>query len=220
MSLKLAIWDMDGTIVDSRHVISAAMDTAFETMGLDKPGYERTRTIVGLDLNVACRALAPEDISRDMLGNLVTAYKEAFIRQRGDSAFEELLYEGALQTLENLQAEGWLQAVATGKSRRGVEAIFKIHPIADYFDTVWCADDGPGKPNPFMVEQAMGAVGAEPHKSLMIGDSVFDMQMGRAAKVKTLGVSWGFGTAEELTPFADEVHHTFATLDESLAKRR
>jgi phosphoglycolate phosphatase len=109
-------------------------------------------------------------------------------------------------------------AVATGKSHRGLAALFATHPIEHYFDTVWCADDGPGKPNPFMVEQAMGALGCVPAQSVMIGDAVHDMAMGRAAGVRSLGVSWGFGRAEELeNAGASEVHHDFVSLRTSLS---
>ena len=90
-------------------------------------------------------------------------------------------------------------------------------PLDPLFDTVWCADDGPGKPHPFMVEQAMAALGAAPERSVMIGDAIFDIQMGRAAGVHTLGVSWGFGEAHELdTAGAHEVHHDFETLNAAL----
>ena len=107
--------------------------------------------------------------------------------------------------------------MATGKSHRGIRAVFDMHPLEPFFDTIWCADDGPGKPHPFMVDQCMNALGVEPHQTLMIGDAIYDIQMGRAAGVHTLGVSWGFGAAHELEAVgAHEIHHDFATLNQSL----
>lgn len=214
MSLKLAIWDMDGTIVDSREVIQTAMARAFESLKLDPPPYDETRTVVGLGLEEACRTLAPENVEID---KLVTAYKEAFVVRRSEPDFKEPLYDGAMQTLDRLVAEGWLIAMATGKSHRGIRAVFEMHPLESYFDTIWCADDGPGKPHPFMCEQAMNTLGAEPYQTLIIGDAIHDIRMGLNAGIHTLGVSWGFGEAKELHSVgAHEVHHDFETLNASL----
>lgn len=214
MSLKLAIWDMDGTIVDSREVIQTAMTRTFEALGLTPPDYEDTRKVVGLGLEEACRQLAPDyhDIPK-----LTATYKEAFVARREEADFKEPLYDGALASLERLANDNWLIAMATGKSHRGIRAIFEMHPLERFFDTIWCADDGPGKPHPFMCEQAMSALGAEPHQTLIIGDAVHDIRMGRNAGIHTMGVSWGFGTTEELEGSgAHEVHHAFETLNQSL----
>ena len=216
MSLKLAIWDMDGTIVDSRDVIQTAMIRAFEYCGLVPPEYEQTRRIVGLGLEEALGALAPDfsDMPR-----LVEAYKNAFIARRTESDFKEPLYDGAVETLERLADENWLIAMATGKSHRGIRALFEMHDLEKYFDTVWCADDGPGKPHPFMVQKCMDTLGAETHQSLIIGDAVHDMRMGRAAGILSLGVNWGFGATDELVEAgAHEVHSDFSTLNKSLDK--
>ena len=214
MTLKLAIWDMDGTLVDSREVIQTAMERAFVKLGLAPPPYDETRQTIGLSLDVALRQLAPDP---DDIPGLVDAYRDAFIAHRGEPDFKEPLFDGAIETLERLANENWLIAMATGKRHAGIRAVFKMHPLAQYFDTIWCAEDGPGKPDPFMCEQAMNAVGAEPHQSLIIGDAIFDIQMGRNAGIHTLGVSWGFGEAHELEAVgAHEVHHDFAGLNAGL----
>jgi len=214
MSLKLAIWDMDGTIVDSRDVIQTAMARTFETLGLEPPPYEKTRKTIGLGLHEACQILAPD---YDDLERLVATYRQSFVARRSEPDFKEPLYEGAVETLQRLSDDGWLIAMATGKSHQGIRAIFDMHPLKPYFDTIWCADDGPGKPHPFMCDEAMKAVGAEPHQSLIIGDAIHDMSMGLNAGIHTLGVSWGFGTADELAAIgAHEVHHDFETLNDSL----
>jgi phosphoglycolate phosphatase len=217
MGLKLAIWDMDGTIVDSREVITQAMGIAFEQCNLPVPDYDDIRKTIGLGLEEVCFRLAPPDLPRQRLGFLVEAYRQSFSGLRGRPDFEEPLYAGAMESLKALRADGWLIGMATGKSHRGIRAIFEAHPLESFFDTIWCADDGPSKPHPFMCQQAVDALGVDAARSVMIGDATHDMKMGRAAGVRTLGVSWGFGTAEELAPDADEVHHSFETLDVSLA---
>lgn len=217
MSLRLAIWDMDGTIVDSREVITAAMARAFEACGLEAPDYEATRKIVGLGLDEACRRLAPADYPAPELVRLVEAYRQAFVARRADPDFREPLYVGAMDTLDRLAGDGWLIAMATGKSRRGIRAIFEMHPLEQFFDTIHCADDGPGKPDPAMIVEAMKATGAETHEALIIGDAVHDMEMGRNAGIHTIGVSWGFGRAEELEAAgADLVSHDFSALNLAL----
>ncbi|MEO0714584.1 MAG: HAD-IA family hydrolase [Pseudomonadota bacterium] len=217
MTLKLAIWDMDGTIVDSRAVIQSAMVRAFAKCGLPEPSYEATRKVVGLDLDEACRRVAGDALDPGRLPELVDAYRTAFVLQREEEHFHEPLYEGAVDLLETLFQQGWLQAIATGKSRRGVDAVFEKHPLSKYFDTTWCADDGPGKPHPFMCQAAMNALGVEAESALMIGDSIFDVQMGNAAGVETHGVTWGFGNGDELASVgADHVHTEFSSLHRAL----
>jgi phosphoglycolate phosphatase len=217
MELRLAIWDVDGTLVDSRAVIQACMEAAFRETGLPPPDYDATRRIVGLSLVAGIAQLAPPDIGAARLEFLVDAYRHTFTRLRADPALHEPMYDGALDVLDRLKQDGWLLAIATGKTHRGLDGLFAKHPIRSYFDTVWCADDGPGKPHPFMVEQSMRALGCAPSQSLMIGDAIHDIAMGRAAGVRSLGVSWGFGRADELQEAgADEVHHEFSTLTDSL----
>ena len=216
--LCLAIWDVAGTLVDSRAVIQACMEAAFRDTGLPPPDYDATRRIAGLSLAAGIAQLAPPDLGAARLEFLVDAYRHTFTRLRADPALLEPMYDGALEVLDRLKQDGWLLAIATGKTHRGLDGLFAKHDIKSYFDTVWCADDGPGKPHPFMVEQSMRALGCAPAQSLMIGDAIHDIAMGRAAGVRSLGVSWGFGRADELQDAgADEVHHEFRTLTESLA---
>lgn len=210
--LKLVVWDMDGTLVDSRDVIRDCMDEAFEAFGLEPPGYERTRQIVGLSLDEACRRLAPQ-LEQVDLHRLVEAYKDGFISRRSRPDFEEPLYEGAVEALKALQDEGWLQAVATGKSRRGLNAVFDHHGLGSFFDAALCADDGPGKPHPFMIEECLARLGASAGEALMVGDTAHDMEMARSAGVRGEGVAWGFHTRDEIVAGgADHVSETFAEL--------
>ena len=178
-------------------------------------------TIVGLDLFEAIAALAPQGTEDQLIRDICAAYKEAFVAYRSQPGFSEQLYEGALAAVEQLANKNWLLGISTGKSRRGLESIFETHALKPYFDTIWCADDGPGKPHPFMCLEAMGALGAEPHQTLMVGDAVHDMRMAKAAGISALGVSWGFGETGELKAAgADQVFDSFAELNAALESFR
>ena len=215
--LKLAIWDIDGTIVDSRIVIQRAMERAFARAGLPPIAYEQTRTIVGLELGEAIARLAPPDYGADRVARLAAFYKEAFVEQRAEADFEEPLYDGARETIERMAGEGWLMGVATGKARRGLDIVFGHHDLHRYFDTLQTVDGGAGKPHPRMVLDALRETGTDPHQAVMIGDTRFDMEMGRNAGVHTLGVSWGFHTEDEIRDGgAHAIHHDFEALAAAL----
>jgi phosphoglycolate phosphatase len=203
MTAKLAVFDVDGTLVDSRRSIAEAMAMAFTALSLPAPGYAETRRIVGLSLKPAIAMLAPALPESDY-ARLADAYKEAFIANRA-AGFVEPLYDGARDLLVRLRAEGWRLAVATGKARRGVDAFLETHGFAGWFDAAHCADDGPGKPDPHMLQLCMAAVGAEAAHTVMIGDTSFDMAMARAAGCYAQGVAWGFHTVEEV--LAGGAHH-------------
>jgi phosphoglycolate phosphatase len=212
----LAVFDVDGTLVDSRQVIHDAAIVAFAEMGLPEPAYDRVRHIVGLNLDLGLSMIAP-DLSAAGLVELEVRYKAAFHRFHLEPGFLEPLYDGAAELLERLRLDGWRLSVATGKSRRGVEMIVAKHGWQDLFETTHCADDGPGKPHPSMVLEAMKAQKVDPVRTIMIGDTSHDMVMAKAAGVRAQGVAWGFHTADEVAQGgADHVAHDFETLNHQL----
>jgi phosphoglycolate phosphatase len=203
MTAKLAVFDVDGTLVDSRRSIAEAMAMAFRALSLPAPDYAATRQIVGLSLKPAIATLAP-DLAESDYARLANAYKEAFVANRA-AGLVEPLYDGARELVERLKEDGWLLGVATGKARRGVDAFMETHAFAGWFDAAHCADDGPGKPDPHMLNLVIDAVGASPARTVMIGDTSFDMAMARAAQCTAQGVSWGFHTPDEIR--AGGAHH-------------
>jgi phosphoglycolate phosphatase len=215
--MKLAIFDIDGTLVDSRRIIHDAMLHAYDRCNLPDPGFDRIRKVIGLGLRQAFQALEP-DAPEDVLAQLEAAYVEAFLILRETPDCREPMYDGALKLLESLHGQGWKLAVATGKSRRGVANIFRKHDLDRLFHASVCADDGPGKPNAFMVEHTLRLIGAHPTRTLVIGDATHDMAMARAASVRAVGVCWGFAQPEELSlAGAHELHHDYPSLSRSLA---
>jgi phosphoglycolate phosphatase len=218
MTAKLAIFDVDGTLVDSRKSLQAAADAAFSVLGLPPPPYEDLRKIVGLSLREGLAQLAPE-LEEGQIQALFDHYRRSFKDLHKDPAFIEPLYQGAAALLDRLKRDGWLIAMATGKSRAGVETIMAMHGWADLFDTTHCADDGPGKPHPAMVRAALHAMGVAPRQAVMIGDTAHDVLMARAAGVRALGVTWGFHTRGEIEDAgADEVLDTFAELEAAVTR--
>ena len=194
---RLAIFDCDGTLVDSGANICLAMEDCFARAELAVPPRQQTRRIVGLSLVEAMRAMLPEAEPHVHVA-LAEDYKLAFQRLRGRGLVEEPLYEGVLELLDSLEADGWLLGVATGKSDRGLSLCLDRHGLARRFVTLQTADRHPSKPHPSMIEQAMADAGASPETTLMIGDTSYDMAMARAAGVTAIGVAWGYHARQEL----------------------
>ena len=216
MTRPLVIFDVDGTLVDSRASIHACLTWAFEGQGLPAPTYDQGRMIVGLSLREAMATLAP-DAPPATVDALTQGYKDGWTTMHARADFEEPLYPGAAALLARVRADGWKIAMATGKSRRGVETVIAMHGWSQIFDSTHCADDGPGKPHPAMVREALLATDAHPSEAVMIGDTAFDMTMARAAGVRALGVTWGFHTAGEIAAGgADAVFDTFPALEREL----
>jgi phosphoglycolate phosphatase len=216
MSLKLVVWDVDGTLVDSRRSIFETAVVVYGRMGLPIPTYDAVRQIVGLGLREAFEVLSPE-LSAAEIDRVTQTYREEFQTLRRDPDFIEPLYDGAAETLDRLRANGWRIAMATGKSRSGVETVLRLHGWADLFDSTHCADDGHGKPHPAMLLEAMKTLEVPPERTIMVGDTAHDMRMAKAAGVYAQGVTWGFHTAQEVAEGgADHVAEDFAELNRQL----
>ncbi len=196
--MKLAIFDVDGTLVDSRAMITASLSSAFAGEGLAAPPQEKMLSIVGLSLVHAMRALAPDaDAARH--DRLAAGYKDAFWKYRAENAHAEALFAGALEALNRLRDRtDVVLGIATGKSRKGVAHLFERHGFEGWFATIQTSDTNPSKPHPGMVTQAMAETGAEPHQAIVIGDTSYDIEMARSAGAGAIGVTWGNHPRAEL----------------------
>lgn len=195
--LRLAVFDVDGTLIDSQHNIIAAMTAAWRLHGLGDPRPEAVRRIIGLSLVEACARLLPQG-DEALHHSLAHAYKDAFMEMRNRPDHTEPLFPGTREALDRLEDEGWLLGLATGKSRHGVEAMLERHGFQNRFITRQTADDHPGKPHPAMVLAALAETGVEPRAAAMIGDTAYDMRMAVAAGVHGVGVTWGYHAPDEL----------------------
>lgn len=194
---RLALFDCDGTLVDSQHNICAAMEECFAAAGLEAPARERTRAVVGLSLIEAMRAMLPDADHRTHV-ELAEDYKRAFQGMRSRGAVDEPLFDGVAALIDRLEADGWLLGVATGKSDRGLALCLEAHGLAGRFITLQTADRHPSKPHPSMIEAAMADAGAMARSTIMIGDTSYDMAMARAAGAIAIGVAWGYHDAATL----------------------
>ena len=210
--MKLVLFDVDGTLVDSQNIIVAAQRMAFAAHGLEPPSREMSLSIVGLSLIEAFTVLVG---SSGPVESLAEAYKDAFATLRQDPANAEPLFPGAGECLDRLSGrEDVLLGIATGKSRRGVSHLLERHDWHKVFATIQTADDAPSKPHPGMILQAMEELGVMPQDTVMIGDSSYDMAMTRAAGVLSIGVSWGFQPVAALTEAgAGHIVHSYAELE-------
>ena len=197
MSNRLAIFDCDGTLVDSQANICLAMEQCFAHFALPLPPRERTRRIVGLSLLEAMEEMLPGGRA-ELHAAMADHYKLAFQTMRGRGLVEEPLYDGVMDLLAALEADSWLLGIATGTSDRGLKLCLDHHGLHPRFLTLQTADRHPSKPHPSMIEQAMADAGAVPERTIMIGDTSYDMAMARAAGVTAIGVTWGYHEAEEL----------------------
>lgn len=210
--MRLVIFDVDGTLVDSQAEIMAAMTQAFASEALPMLDRPTVLSIVGLSLTEAFAVLCPNSELAQQT-RMVQAYKDAFNDLRGAGSKAELspMFDGALDALQMLHAQDdTLLAVATGKSKRGLDKMIERYGLEGLFISQQVADFHPSKPHPAMVLAALSETGVDAGRAVMLGDTTYDMDMGRAAGVGTIGVSWGYHDVASLN--ADLVIDSFAAL--------
>ena len=198
MTPRLAVFDCDGTLVDSQANIIRTMEDTFARHRLDAPDRHAVRRVVGLSLAEAMAQLVPE-ADAGFHGRLADDYKAIFQSARvGGGLSDEPLFPGVRDGLLRLERAGWLLGVATGKSDRGLALTLMHHEIHGRFVTLQTADRHPSKPHPSMLLAAMAETGAMPGNAVMIGDTEFDIEMAVAARVHPVGVDWGYHEGAEL----------------------
>ena len=196
--LRLAVFDCDGTLIDSQHMIVAAMAHAFAAHGLAELPRAQVLSIVGLSLDEALAALLPE-AEAGFRRRVTASYRDAFFEVRRRKDLAEPLFPGARAAIEALHARGdVLLGIATGKSQQGLRHALETHGLSDYFVPLQTADDAPSKPHPGMLYRAMAETGIDPAATALIGDTSYDIEMARAAGTHALGVEWGYHAPETL----------------------
>jgi len=213
--MRLLIFDLDGTIVESQDMIVESQRRTFLAHGLTPPDRRTSLSVVGLSLREAFTVLVGADGPVD---SMAESYKSQFQELRADASREAPFFPGAEETIARYGADDrFMLGVATGKSRRGVHHLFSRTGWAPLFATVQTADDHPSKPAPNMILAALAETGVAPESAYMIGDTSFDMAMAKAAGVRAIGVDWGYHERDALAAAgADVIISDFAELDRLL----
>ena len=187
MKYELLVFDWDGTLMDSVAKIVACTQAAAHDLGLNVPEYDQAKQIIGLGLQEAMARLF-NITDEDEVQRVAAQYRHHFL---GDEPTPEAMFDGAEVLLKELESQGFMLAVATGKSRRGLDHVLKKTSLGDLFHVTRCADETFSKPHPQMLHEIMDFTGVESDRTLMIGDTEYDMQMAANARVDGLGVTYG-----------------------------
>jgi len=215
--MRLIIFDMDGTLIDSVALIVETVTGAFVAVGEPAPDETAIRSISGITARDAMAILAP-DAAPARIEELTRSYRHQYTSRAGGA--REPLFHGAMEALERLrQRDDTILAVATGKGLQGAVTLLTAHGILDWFHSVETPTDNRGKPDPQMLETAMRKAGTGTAETVMIGDTVHDMRMARAGGVGAIGVAWGYHETVDLEAAgADIVITRFEDLDAAIDK--
>jgi phosphoglycolate phosphatase len=193
----LLIFDWDGTLMDSAGVIVDSIQRACEDIGLAAPSERASRQIIGLGLVQALQTLLP-DLPADAYPRLVERYRHHYLGRDAEIP----LFAGVTEGIRALHQSGFTLAVATGKSRIGLERALEASGLGIWFAATRCADQTHSKPHPAMVLELVDELDADPARTLVIGDTGHDLLMAANAGVASLGVTYGAHEANDLHPHA------------------
>ncbi|WP_417581953.1 HAD-IA family hydrolase [Pelagibacterium sp.] len=215
---RLIMFDMDGTLIDSGAVIARHMAATFRDHGFDVPTTEMSHSIIGLSLELAMERLAQCDAETALL--MAGTYRRHYRAMLAEGGSHEPLYVGALDALNRLRAdETSALGIATGKGLNGVNRILTLYELAGHFVTLQTPDHNPSKPHPGMILRACAETGIDPASTVMIGDTTFDMELGRSAGARTIGVTWGYHARLALEESgADIIIEDYTDLDDAIEK--
>ncbi|MDX8382672.1 MAG: HAD-IIIA family hydrolase [Ghiorsea sp.] len=199
--VQLILFDCDGTLTDSHGTIALAMQKAFSDHGLIEPDYQDVLAIIGLSLVAAVEQLAPADLDEQSKRNIGASYAANYRASETSLA----LYPHVVETLQTLASRGYQMGVVTGKSKRGLQRVLDKFDLHRFFPVWRTADCCFSKPHPAMALECMQEMGAADRNTTVIGDSRFDIQMAKAARVRSIGVSFGVEDAPALLDEGAEV---------------
>jgi phosphoglycolate phosphatase len=197
--MKLALFDCDGTLVDSAALIHEVMARTFVHFGYDRPDVSLTKSIIGLTLDIAIARMQGKPHVDDEAIAMTAHYKAIYADVRDEPGMDVVLFEGIKPLIQTLAGrDEILIGAVTGKSRRGLVHVLEKHGFAPHFIVSRTADDCPSKPHPAMVAECCSETGMNAADTIVIGDAIYDMQMAKAAGATAVGVSWGYASVDDL----------------------
>ncbi len=194
---KLVIFDWDGTLMDSVDRIVSCLSTSAELCGLPEHSFGELKQVIGLSLEKCFEHLYSEQ-ENELFPAWAKHYKEQFVTH---DTTPSTLYNGVLPMLSWLQQQNKLIAVATGKSRHGLDRVLQESGTAHCFVTSRCADETRSKPDPLMLKEILAELNVEPHDAIMIGDTSHDMKLANNANIDVIGITWGVHCADVLNQY-------------------
>lgn len=206
----LYIFDWDGTVSNSLDKIVQCVQKAAQAIDVERRSVNEIKSIIGLSLPKAIETLYP-DLHGRQRESMAEEYSQAYVNDDTPTP----LFQGVEETLTQLKERGHTLAVATGKTRKGLDRVFTHSCVTQHFSSSRCADETASKPDPLMLFELMGELGFHPQQSVMIGDTTFDMEMAKNAGIKRVGVSFGSHHESQLVPYQPEA--ILNTFDELLS---
>ncbi len=195
--MRFIVFDCDGTLVNSQQELMQGIRMAWNAEGLSAPLLSSVLSIVGLPLDEAILSLNPKG-GEEQNTRLKLAYLNAFSENIFDTETDEVLYDGVIETLQTINTDNTLMAIVTGRGRQGLQKVLDRHDLGKFFAITKTADCGAGKSNPQVLLEAMAEVGADKKNTIIIGDTIHDIEMGNNAKIKSIGVSFGYHSVDDL----------------------
>jgi len=213
-NFDLVVFDWDGTLFDSTALITRCIQAACVDVGVPRPSDEQASYVIGMGLIEALQHAAP-GLARERYPELGARYRHHYTARQ----HEVMFFDGALAMLEALKSRGHLLAVATGKSRRGLDDALNSSALRGLFDATRTADETASKPDPRMLHELMNDLVVDPERTLMIGDTTHDLQLALNAGVASIGVSYGAHDHSAFESFPTRhVAHSMADLHDWLAR--
>ena len=196
--IQFVIFDVDGTLVDSQNMIVRCLELAAGDMGISVSNSRRQLLSgVGLPMHQAVPKAIPT-IDPKAIPEFINTFRVHYDKLKDDVLQLQPLFEGAIAMLQGLKSDGYKLGICTSKIKAGLDGVLDIHNIRHFFDSIKTPDDGPAKPDPFLLNQAIAELGIAADAAVFVGDSTYDVKAGIAANMRTLGVSWGYHSVEEL----------------------
>jgi phosphoglycolate phosphatase len=211
--LRLAVFDLDGTLLDSAASIVEGVRACWEACGFPEADPTAIRRVIGLPWDESIQTLLPGAGPAEFA--MVRAYHDEIARgerPRPSRVADQVLFPGAAETLRALEEDGFLLSIITSRSYARLRDLLDDQGIADHFVLLRTVDHGPGKPAPDLMHQTLAETGVEAADTVMIGDTIYDIQMARNAGTHAIGVSWGVHEPHELTEAG--AHHVAEAFEE------